>query len=1513
MGGHRPADWHVLDLDKDPTPGDPQRVRQLAKNLHDFADDVSSVLRDIKGMAGDDAILTWAGKTADSFTAEFEDAPGKLKKLKKSYEMAGDALADYWPKLERAQALADKALAKGREAQGDLSEAKSKLSSADSWVDRAGKEADKYKDKDGSDKGKDVPKPDEDKVKAATRNAHAAEKAQSDAKSDVSNAQGALDAAKKMAEDARKMREDAAGTAKKKIDEASDAGIHNRKWWEEVGDWVSDNWDTIVAVCKVVVAVLGIVAMIIGGPILGAIVLVAALVVLADTLNKYANGQASLWDVAFAALDCIPGMKGLTSLRGLAKGLKGLAKGGLKGMAKAAKGGMGKLRQQAQMMAERRCKSDPIDVVTGDMVASAVDVELPGVLPLTLERHHVSSVQSGRWFGAAWASTLDQRLLLDSDGVRFVTEDGMVLSYPVPEPEVSVLPVMGPRWPLQWSAADGGTLTVHRPESGLTSHFRALPGTSGAELPLAAVTDRNANTVTFAYDADGMPREVSHSGGYRVGVELDREARRIRALRLLSDPEQPPIVRYGYDGQGNLTEIYNSSGAPLRLAYDDAHRIVAWEDRNSTRYAYTYDDAGRCVRTSGSDGFHDGSFAYDEVNHRTVHTDSLGHSTTYQYNRDFRIVGETNALGQTITSEWDPLDRLVAQTDALGRTTRYVYDSEGNTAELIRPDGSRSTAAYNELRLPVLITEADGSQWRFRYDDRGNLLAITDPSGATTEHAFDPRGGLLATIDALGHARRVENDALGRPTSVGDAFGAATRFTYDGYGRIATLTEPNDAVTRFGWTPEGRMAWRTAPSGATERWTYDPEGNEAEHVDAVGGVTRYEYTHFDLLSAVIRPDGTSLRFTHDTELRLTSVTNPLEEQWRYEYDAVGSLVRETDFNGRVLTYGYDAARQLTRRTNALGHTTRYTHDVLGNIVEQRGESDETCTTFSYDLLGRTTRAQNAAAVLTFEHDRAGRVTAETCNGRTVHSTYDAVGRRTARRTASGALSSWEYDAGGRPVLLTTGGQSLRIGYDMVGRETERRVGAAVLSSHWNDDHQLTEHSVDGGSQRTRRTYGYRADGLATAIGDSVTGTRRLDLDAAGRITSVRADAWSEQYAYDATGNVTRAMWPGGREGHEVHEAVAGGRTGGDTAGERSYDASLLRRAGRTTFAHDGQGRVVRRTTKLLSGGSRTWQYHWADHDHDQLTEVITPEGNRWRYLYDPLGRRIAKQLLDEAGGVREQTDFVWDGTVLAEQTDSVGAGAGAGAGAARTLTWDWSPETDLPVAQTERRARDLDQAETDARFHAIVTDLVGAPRELVTPGGDTEWRREDTVWGLPSEPSSGPSSDAVDCPLRFPGQYEDDETGLHYNYFRYYDPTVGRFCSLDPLGLGGGPNPGWYVPNPTAWIDPFGLALCRKKPRLETGNLKEGWLHIDARHITGDHPKGPGDLMPPGTTREQVYKAASKAVRKGTRITENPNRLMQSFEKKMTVNGFTATYRVSVDSTDGNRIISFFPVGKSYK
>ncbi|MFD8737695.1 putative T7SS-secreted protein [Streptomyces sp. NPDC059618] len=233
---------------------------------------------EVAGVTGDDAVLKWAGRTAGSFASEFEDVPGQLRKLKKSYGIAGDALASYWPDLDDAQQKADKALRDGRKARQDLSTANTALSGADDRVHTATAKADSYDP--AEHPGKDVPPPDEADVRRATRDAGHARERQTAARKDVADAQGLLDAAKKLAAHAKGLREEAARRTVKKPHEASDAGIRNRHWWEEPLDWVSDHWDEIVTVCKWVVTIVGVIVMIAGGP-LGWLVFAAALVVLA--------------------------------------------------------------------------------------------------------------------------------------------------------------------------------------------------------------------------------------------------------------------------------------------------------------------------------------------------------------------------------------------------------------------------------------------------------------------------------------------------------------------------------------------------------------------------------------------------------------------------------------------------------------------------------------------------------------------------------------------------------------------------------------------------------------------------------------------------------------------------------------------------------------------------------------------------------------------------------------------------------------------------------------------------------------------------------------------------------------------------------------------------------------------------------------------------------------------------------------------------------------------------------
>jgi RHS repeat-associated protein len=95
------------------------------------------------------------------------------------------------------------------------------------------------------------------------------------------------------------------------------------------------------------------------------------------------------------------------------------------------------------------------------------------------------------------------------------------------------------------------------------------------------------------------------------------------------------------------------------------------------------------------------------------------------------------------------------------------------------------------------------------------------------------------------------------------------------------------------------------------------------------------------------------------------------------------------------------------------------------------------------------------------------------------------------------------------------------------------------------------------------------------------------------------------------------------------------------------------------------------------------------------------------------------------------------------------------------------------------------------------------PAELIAADGTVAGYQQHTLWGGTLWRPGGAAT-----PLRFPGQYHDPETGLHYNQQRYYDPVTGSYLTPDPLGLAPAPNPHAYVPNPLTQIDPLGLMSC---------------------------------------------------------------------------------------------------------
>ncbi|MCG8971126.1 putative T7SS-secreted protein [Streptomyces sp. CL12-4] len=1033
--------------------------------------------------------------------------------------------------------------------------------------------------------------------------------------------------------------------------------------------------------------------------------------------------------------------------------------------------------------------TDPVDLASGRMFLPQTDVVIPGILPLTFTRRTESGLTSGRFLGASWSSTVDERLVVDPVGVVHVTADGLLVTYPHPVPGAPTRPESGTARTLLSRDADGD-YTVTEPDSGLVRRFAAPVGTEpggDGTCWLSRITERNGHSVDVDRSEDGLPLALVHSAGHEVRVTCAEG--RVTALSLAGAGEGGAdllLMRYGYE-DGNLTAVTKPSGATTTFVYDERRRVTAWIDSNGSRYDYAYDDRDRVVAEGGEAGHVQITLAYTdpdpETGYRTTTlTTADGAVTRHLIDRRCRVIATTDPLGHTTRFGYDAQGHLLSRTDPLGRTTAFAYDDSGRLVRMIRADGSELSLVRGLSGMPTELTEPDGARWLQRFDEHGNRIAVTDPAGHTTRYAYDAHGRSASVTDPLGATTTMRCDLMGLPVQVTDQVGGTTRLERDALGRVVRVTDPVGGVTRLAWSEDGHLVRRTGPDGATESWTYDGEGNCLTHTDAAGGTTRFQYTHFDLLAARTGPDGARYEFEHDAGLRLTRVTNPQGLSWTYAYDAAGRLVSETDFDGRAVDYQLDAAGQLTARADALGGVVSFEYDALGRPA--RKDAAGRITTYVYDPAGRLLEANGPGGGLIRQYDRRGLLKTELVDGRATTYTYDALGRRTRRVTPAGHVTTYAHDAAGRLVSIAASGHRVGFTHDAADREVLRSYGEAMtLASSWNAAGRLSAQSLAVGERALNsRTYTYRDDGHLTSVTDRLSGTRTFELDRSGRVTAVHALGWTERYAYDPTGNQTEASWPSTHPGHEA-------------TGPRAYTGTAITRAGGSRFEHDPLGRVVLRQRTRLSRKPETWRYSWDP--ENRLDSIVTPDGTRWNYRYDPLGRRTAKQrLADDGETVLEETRFTWDGMTLCEQTTVSGDLPHAVA-----LTWDHRGS--FPLAQTERiLGRDAAQGEMDHRFFAIVTDLVGTPTELIDENGDTAWRTRSTLWGT----TAWNRSSSAYTPLRFPGQYYDPETGLHYNLFRHYDPETARYLTPDPLGLAPAPNPAAYVYNPHTWADPLGLS-----------------------------------------------------------------------------------------------------------
>jgi RHS repeat-associated protein len=306
--------------------------------------------------------------------------------------------------------------------------------------------------------------------------------------------------------------------------------------------------------------------------------------------------------------------------------------------------------------------------------------------------------------------------------------------------------------------------------------------------------------------------------------------------------------------------------------------------------------------------------------------------------------------------------------------------------------------------------------------------------------------------------------------------------------------------------------------------------------------------------------------------------------------------------------------------------------------------------------------------------------------------------------------------------------------------------------------------------------------------------RRHQYDPAGELTRTLDKLRGEiKYEYEANGQLHSRDTGQLIDSEEFRYDAAANRLNFNTSQFDHVKDNRLKRWRDQEYAYDAWGNLIEKRSGM--GTLQTFGYDCENRLVRAETMVNGKLESTGAYRYDSLGRRVAK--VSEVNGKTEQKHFLWQGLrMLREERPG------------QSSLYLYEPGSYAPLAR-------VDQAEGEERkLYYFHTDQIGTPLEMTDREGQIVWQATYKAWGVVEKLTVN----EVEQNLRFQGQYFDDESGLHYNTFRYYDPEVGRFVTQDPIGLSGSFNLYNYAPNSTGWIDPLGwtcsTSLTVNKPKV---------------------------------------------------------------------------------------------------
>ncbi len=895
-------------------------------------------------------------------------------------------------------------------------------------------------------------------------------------------------------------------------------------------------------------------------------------------------------------------------------------------------------------------------------------------------------------------------------------------------------------------------------------------------------------------------------------------------------------TQYEYDSKGNRTKRIEAAGTPdqrvTEYEVNSLGQTVKFTRKGRTEtngtvtpdavWLIEYGTQGQITQTTDPEGAVR-QYAYDIAGNLLSYTDPLGHVTRYDVDANGNLIKLTDALGRVKAFAYDKLGNLTSYTDARGKATQAAYDAMNRRNRITNPIGGIYQLKYNAQGLPIAETDEDGRTSQTQFDNYLRPTQQSDALGNKTEYGYSlPDGSATGTLPPF-----YEPSEIRYPT-----FTQRTRYDQRNRPNVQTLLNPNaqgteGLVSSAEYDVRGQVKSETDANGKTRFSRYDALGQLVETTDSLGHKTQALYDARGNLLQITDANGHVNRFEYDRNDRVVKEILPQGQTTAYQYDAVGNLSQQTDPNGHKIAYAYDAVNRLVEAKqyqsgSQLVRTTSFTWDDTDNLIAW-GDTDHT-------------RNQKTSASLNY--DAANRKTGETVTYPDAYTLsygygYSAAGKKTQLTWPDGTAIAYGYSGHGElssvnipgegtvsvnqfkwlmPSKITLpGGTVQEKGYDGLLNLESLKVKSPDqqtildLANTYGKVQELKNRSrtdtVNGSGSTATGTYGYDDE---TRLTQAVTGTG----------DGIASE--TEDFTLDAVGN------------RIAHSRVQGAWT---------YDANnrLIQRGvgiNATFYQYDDAGNL---TQKSEPGKITQYAYD----TQNRLIEVKDGNGNRIaRYGYDPLDRRIWKEVYlprptGEGRGEGFRTYYLYaDEGLVAESNLNVlpplptEAGWGEGINAATpTIATQYGPRPDAEFTTGILFVKTKD-SNGQGRFAYFHHDHLDTPIQATDKNGTIVWAANYNIFGQAAitTPAATADSPTITSSLRLPGQIEDAETGLHYNFRRYYDPSTGRYITQDPIGLAGGDNQYRYgEADPANVSDPTGecpmcvaFALCMAECGITT-------------------------------------------------------------------------------------------------